>query len=305
MEVFVEDKPEGLAISDWEDERGRLRMWAANIGAHQTGQFSLDFRLRDSSLLQQQVMRLLENLARQLDEARIVLTEGEDSDLEELEGSASGDEGPQSEFQQLQSVVASLIGCLFEISMVVRKPARLDFRTGGKDIDLSGYEWADLRHVKDKFPNAPDTIVSRLGHAITQRRRYLLYRERHAAKLGQGIDRDAVHDENSSRLSETVATDIRNRPVEFEDNASNSGFTETSYAATLISGNHITIPTAPEASRGGAPFECPYCYCIVTAATSNRGLGTSSVISNSTFVRNWFAQHQTGSMLRSMNGCIT
>ena len=33
--------PEGLFIGDWEDELGRLRVWAANIGAHQTNQSSL------------------------------------------------------------------------------------------------------------------------------------------------------------------------------------------------------------------------------------------------------------------------
>lgn len=33
----------------WGDELGRLRVWAANIGAHQTGQSSLDYRLRNAS----------------------------------------------------------------------------------------------------------------------------------------------------------------------------------------------------------------------------------------------------------------
>ena len=43
----------GLIPAAWEDELGRLRMWAANIGAHQTGQSSLDFRLRDSSYIRE------------------------------------------------------------------------------------------------------------------------------------------------------------------------------------------------------------------------------------------------------------
>ena len=32
------DLPETLSMGQWEDELGRLRMWAANIGAHRTGQ---------------------------------------------------------------------------------------------------------------------------------------------------------------------------------------------------------------------------------------------------------------------------
>ncbi|KAI4256753.1 MAG: hypothetical protein L6R42_006038 [Xanthoria sp. 1 TBL-2021] len=270
MHVSGKEKLEGLFVPDWEDERGRLRMWAANIGAHQTGQSSLDFRLRDSSQIQQQIIRLLENLAVQLEEAGTVLTEGEDSDVESINGSDSGNEESQSELQQLRSNIASLISCLFEISILVRKPARHDVRIGSKDIDLAAYEWADRRHVKDKFPTADDEIVSRLGHAITHRRKYLRYRERHTAKLRQGIDRGIEQDGQPSRsevLSETIATDVRNRGVDndVDDNGSDSGFTQTSYASTLISGSRITVPTAPEASRSGAPFECPYCYCIVTA----------------------------------------
>lgn len=271
MQTLAKEKHVGLSIPGWEDERGRLRMWAANIGAHQTGQSSLDFRLRDSSQIQQQVRRLLENLARHLEDARTVLTEGEDSDVESINGSDSGNEEPQSELQQLRSNVASLVKCLFEISVLVRKPARHDVRIRSKDIDLAAYEWADLRHVRDKFPKADEEIVSRLGHAITYRRKYLKYRERHAAKLRQGIDHDVERDARSEIFSETIATDIKNTMGSddvVDDNASDSGFTQTSYASSLISGSRITIPTAPEASRGGAPFECPYCYCIMTAPNS-------------------------------------
>ncbi|KAL8887801.1 MAG: hypothetical protein Q9215_004686, partial [Flavoplaca cf. flavocitrina] len=205
MRVSNKEKHEGLSITDWEDERGRLRMWAANIGAHHTAQSSLDFRLRDSTQIQQQIIRLLQNLARQLEDAGTVLTEGEDSDVDSINGSDSGNEESQTEFQQLRSNVAALIGCLFEISILVRKPARHDVRIRSKDIDVAAYKWVDLRHVKDKFPKADDVIASRLGHAITYRRKYL---------------------------------------------------------------NGITIPAAPKASRAGAPFECPYCYCIVIALDS-------------------------------------
>lgn len=211
MEVFGTEKPEGLFIPDWEDERGRLRMWAANIGAHQTGQSSLEFRLRDSSQIQQQIIRLLGNLALQLEDARTVLTEGENSDVESIIGSDSGDEETLSEYQQLRSSVASLISCLFEISILVRKPGRHDVRIESKDIDVTAYEWADHRHDKDKFPRADVKIRARLGHAITQRRKYLRYRERHAAKLRQGIDLDFELTGQPSRsevLSETVATNL-------------------------------------------------------------------------------------------------
>src|SRR4051794_39618294 len=45
-----------------QDEYGRLRVWAGNIGAHQSGRASLDYRLRDASHIKDQIIRLLDDL---------------------------------------------------------------------------------------------------------------------------------------------------------------------------------------------------------------------------------------------------
>ncbi|KAL8723101.1 MAG: hypothetical protein Q9181_007356 [Wetmoreana brouardii] len=259
------EKPEGLYIQDWEDERGRLRMWAANIGAHQTGQSSLDFRLRDSSHIQKQINKLLNELHQRLDDGRTIVADGEDSDVESIEDSSSEAEAPQTETQRLRRNIAKIINCLFEMSILVRKPAQYDIRVGSRQDDVTEYEWADQRHVKDKFPRADERLTLRLARAITRRRKYLKYRERHAAKLRQGIDdgaQGALHS-GSEVLSETVATDIRNSNLDFDDKLSDLGFTQTSYASTLLSGDHFTIPAPPKASHDGAPFECPYCYFVI------------------------------------------
>ncbi|KAL9017898.1 MAG: hypothetical protein Q9185_004759 [Variospora sp. 1 TL-2023] len=128
--------------------------------------------------------------------------------------------------------------------------------------DVSGYEWADLRHVKEKFPNVNDLLAARLGQAITRRRKYLIYRKKHADKLRKGINHD-VHT-GSAILSETVATDVRTWNIDADNRASESGFSQTSYAPTLVSGGAITIPSPPEASHNGTPFKCPYCYYVIT-----------------------------------------
>ncbi|KAI4141993.1 MAG: hypothetical protein LQ341_003351 [Variospora aurantia] len=252
IQVSAQGKLEGLYLQDWEDERGRLRMWAANIGAHQTGQSSLDFRLRDSSHIQQQITKLLEDLLRRLKDVRGILAKGEgvddgDSDVESIGYSSSEDEAPQTELHQLRRNVATIINWLFEMSILVRKPAQHDIRIGAKQSDVSGYEWADLRHVKDKFPKVNDLLAARLGQAITRRRKYLVYRKRHADKLRKGIDHD-VHT-GSAILSETVATDVRTWNIDADDRASDSGISQTSYAPTLMSGGAITIPRPPEASH--------------------------------------------------------
>lgn len=70
----------GLVAGAWKDELGRLRMWAANIGAHQTGLSSLDFRLRDASHVREQIVNLLRSLLQRLQDARDLLADDRESD---------------------------------------------------------------------------------------------------------------------------------------------------------------------------------------------------------------------------------
>ncbi|KAL8733474.1 MAG: hypothetical protein Q9166_002100 [cf. Caloplaca sp. 2 TL-2023] len=267
------EKPAGLVVQRWQDELGRLRIWASNIGAHQTNQSSLDYRLRDSSHIRQQIIKLLDELVQRLRDARDASSrdDDEDDDVESLEGSSSEDEDSQTEIQQLQRSVITIVNCLFQMSMLVRKPAQHDLHVGSKKADVAFFGPHDYRHVRDKYPKAEEFVVSRLGHAITRRRMYLKYRERHAMKLKQGINgitREVAHNDDATRtdlLSETVATDAQTWNIDFNDNTSESGFSQTSYAPTLTSGGDIIIPPPPRESQGGAPFECPYCYFIVTA----------------------------------------
>ena len=260
------EPPHGLAIQDWCDELGRLRMWAANIGAHQVGQSSLDFRLRDASHIRQQIIKLLNDILQRIAEAKDLIEDDEDDDdVESLGEDSSEDENPTSLAQQLRGSVAILINCLFQMSILVRKPAQHDVRVESKIAEVAAFEPFDYSHVRHKFPGADQDLVIRLGKAITRRRRYLRYRERHAMKLKQGISKAIGGDEGSSAiLSNTVVTNSQNHTVDFDDKASDSGLSQTSYAPTLMGGGAITIPAPPRASQDGAPFECPYCYFIIT-----------------------------------------
>ena len=85
---FIQDpakeKAEKMQVQTW-----RLRMWAENISAHQSGQSSLDFRPRDSSHIQHRTITLLEDLPQRLQDVKEVISEGEDENLESLGGSDS------------------------------------------------------------------------------------------------------------------------------------------------------------------------------------------------------------------------
>lgn len=74
----------------WLDELGRLRVWSGNIGAHQTGQSSLDYRLRDASHLRDETTRLLRRLLQVL---RDVVEVTNEDDEEGLSFKIEDDEG--------------------------------------------------------------------------------------------------------------------------------------------------------------------------------------------------------------------
>lgn len=57
-----------IAPASLEDEYGRFRVWSGNLGAQQKGHSSLDYRLRDSPLLQSNVLKLLQELETNINE---------------------------------------------------------------------------------------------------------------------------------------------------------------------------------------------------------------------------------------------
>lgn len=57
-----------LSVNIVEDELGRFRVWAGNIGALQRGPGSLDYRLREARSARAGFSQLLENLAETLEE---------------------------------------------------------------------------------------------------------------------------------------------------------------------------------------------------------------------------------------------
>lgn len=65
------DIPDQFPLRKAIDEcNGRFRVWSGNIGAHQTGKGSLDYRLRDASHIKTRVLRLLEDLVELLSDGK-------------------------------------------------------------------------------------------------------------------------------------------------------------------------------------------------------------------------------------------
>ncbi|KAF3397311.1 hypothetical protein DPV78_007972 [Talaromyces pinophilus] len=247
----------------WLDELGRLRVWSGNIGAHQTGQSSLDYRLRDASHLREETRRLLSRLLQIFQDLSEVLNEDDEEALD-IEIEDDDESTSLTEVQQLYQSITDAINSLFQISIAIRSPADHDRLLNTRVKDNSFFELWARQHVSRKYPDADDTLISRLGKAMARQKAVLKYRERHRAKLGKGLSGNI--ETTSTKLSETVATEIApdNDHLQFLETASNSGLSQTSYATSLMETKMAkSIPKPPKASKDRSPFECPYCFHII------------------------------------------
>ncbi|KAJ6023892.1 hypothetical protein N7540_004689 [Penicillium herquei] len=247
----------------WTDELGRLRVWTANMGAHQVGQKSLDYRLREASHLKDQTLRVLRRLERTIEDLQTLLDDTDTHD--DISSASESEEEDHTEIQQIYCSLQDTVNILFKTSMSIRRPAQHDRLIGVKRSDATSFEPFDRQHVANKFPLVPDPLIDRLGLAISQRRATLRYRERHHLKLAQGLDRimDNGEDGISIILSETVATEFPQQAADdtFEIQSSVS---QTSFAATIMDGGKgIAVPPPPKDLSQCDSFECPYCFLII------------------------------------------
>ncbi|KAM7185320.1 hypothetical protein V8F20_011853 [Naviculisporaceae sp. PSN 640] len=284
--------PKKAILVSLQDEEARFKVWVGNIGAHKTGRSSLQYRLRDASHIQKQVMVLIFDLASYLERARAIISgkktpwdeveDDEDSILSESDSEPDtiDEDFPNTELDQIVLVVADVINCLLRLSVAIKNPAPHDrFTASIPGIDSDHYEQFDIQHVQEKFGHIDEGLAVRLGKAITRRRQYFKYRERHHQKLSEGISAQGVAPSNIPK--DTVSTIASSIPKEAkyatfdlsrlattdEDAFSDSGASVTTFASSIAGSDTVQIPPMPrEANKG--PFECPFCFMIITASTT-------------------------------------
>lgn len=259
----------------WKDELGRLRLWAGNIGAHQTGQSSLEYRLRDASHIKDQTVKILRGIERLITDIQATLrgNKEQEEDLldEDIEGllaelTLEDDSNGTMTTQEAYESLVEKISLLFDISMAVRRPAHHDRLIGTEKGDAEPFKFHFRQHVSQKYPKAHDLLVDHVSSAMARQRAVLKYRERHHQKLSQGMLME--DDGNGSvQLSETLATTFiqeAGRDI-CTDPTSDSEASATSYARSLLaSGERLAVPPFPKEAAHQAPFQCPYCYFIIT-----------------------------------------
>jgi hypothetical protein len=201
---------------------------------------------------------------------------------------------------QLYIFIVEAITSLFKLSMFIRKSTRGN--KFAKSSAEKKYETQpDILHVRDRFPFVSHNpgLMDRLGKANAQRRQWLSYKKRHREKLGttrSPEDRtDGLQDFHSTigsaiqnteavpratarsggvrstatDLSSTEASTFYGRSLSRQDveDRSEAGYSETSYNTSGLSETEddtTYVPQPPPGSQDENPFECPYCYTILT-----------------------------------------
>ncbi|KAI4945761.1 hypothetical protein J4E91_007674 [Alternaria rosae] len=234
-----------------DDEVGRFRVWAGNLGALQKGHSSLDYRLRGSPVLFSSALRLLNELEQNLDETYAIVSEarlpyeqqkpseGSDDDSdhgsssEEEEDDSDSDE-PRSELKMRYEEIVDIIDNLYKLSVRIRTPTvrsrslkasaytPIDPETG---VDILGvYAELDRKHVRElllqlrkTYPTQneedQDFLTERLSSSITLRRRHFKYWKRHRDKLGASADTEDIAAAGKPTLNE-APTPIRHDTLE-------------------------------------------------------------------------------------------
>ncbi|KAI4923106.1 uncharacterized protein J4E92_007859 [Alternaria infectoria] len=199
-----------------DDEVGRFRVWAGNLGALQKGHSSLDYRLRGSPVLFSSALRLLNELEQNLNETYAIVSEArlpyeqqtpsEGSDDDSDRGSSSEEEEhdsdsdePRSELRMRYEEIVDIIDNLYKLSVRIRTPTvrsrslkasaytPVDPETG---VDILGvYAELDRKHVRELLSQLrkthpaqneedEDFLTERLSSSITLRRRHFKYWKR-------------------------------------------------------------------------------------------------------------------------------
>lgn len=190
-----------------EDEFGRFRVWAGNLGALQKGHSSLDYRLRDSPLLSGNALKFLDELQQNLDHAHKIISGArlpfedqpkldpgeQQTDDDDDDGFFSEDDGDsdagssKNELTMRYEEVVDILDNLYKLSVRIRTPT-----IRSRSLKAASHQ-----------PKDPETGVDILGA-------YALYDKQHTDELLRYLREPHVDDvqTNNDHLASRLAHGI-------------------------------------------------------------------------------------------------
>ncbi|KAF8417857.1 hypothetical protein EV426DRAFT_352969 [Tirmania nivea] len=290
-------------LSRIEDEIGRFRVWAAQVGVRRSGSASLNYRLREAPHVHSRVSELIDEIQEDLENGLNIVDDLSYSGPEweislGVDPETGSDNGTKSsELESLLKDIRHITTSLYKISTAIRNPVPRERLAKFAAIDVSHFKLSDIADIRQKFPEAPEYLVKRLGEANCKRRQLLQFYKIHHHNSAQYNDLplpsdegNASHRPKASRQFDIVIGDRGNTTTCFKSDATKLTPLQSQPATTIkpdtvvldelgpdddllseifyaVSTNeHIRIQASPashtEAAFNGESFQCPYCYQI-------------------------------------------
>lgn len=172
-----------------------------------------------------------------------------DSSSDDSDSGSEPIEAPPSDQDDLPSTtdleyalldISHVLKCLYRFSVVLHQPIPLERIQRCASIDVKHYEFWDIGHATNKFPQAPKFLQQRLGRANSKRRQLLIYHERHHKKISQpGHDKEEPQ-ATPARQVELELTPSAPRPVDNMQTVSCPFGNSTRGPRTVFSGTTAT-----------------------------------------------------------------
>lgn len=208
-----------------ENELGRFKIWAGNLGVFAPGRASADYRLRDDADVKEVLIQMLDRLRQSTKQAMdppVILEEEEENEQDDSPSESSedsmaisldkdfdvGSETDDIPVPQNDVVATALetikdtINRLYRLSNIIKKPSSSNENVKVANFiakeeaseKLKEFQTSVSWQIKFRLPNASPALLDRLVEAAVFRRKKLEYRERHKEKLRQGIEQSFATD---------------------------------------------------------------------------------------------------------------
>ncbi|KAF8417853.1 hypothetical protein EV426DRAFT_515588, partial [Tirmania nivea] len=163
--------------------------------------------------------------------------------------------------------ISHIITCLYKLFIAIRNPAPPDrLQKLAMSIEDSQSESRDFKYLAKNFQLTPDYLLERLRKGNTKRRQLLRYYQLHHNKLARFVDLPSQDDLKPTppiRLIFWQHDDIADScPISPEE----PGTVSTALKQQSTPQTSVRIPPPPnfDAAYNGQPFECPYCFTLIT-----------------------------------------
>ena len=207
-----------------ENQMGRFKIWAGNIGVFAAGTASTDYRLRQDQDIRDVMIQMLARLKKHLEQLislsslqeegsqedsgsestdsstssspSLVISLGSDSDSNSSTVDTSEAQEKRNPSHDRLNAIDDVITSLYRLSAIIRKPISIDEVTKVENFIAKNQESTDTKdfvsHIQwqtqFRHPAASAMLIDRLVSSVVFRRHKLLYRERHHEKLSQGVE---------------------------------------------------------------------------------------------------------------------